>query len=74
MILGDEGLNGNLVRSLREDGYEVTWIRETNAGMKDEDIIALARERSQVIITEDKFWGMDFCPSDQRINGRFSEI
>lgn len=57
MILGDEGLNGNLVRSLREDGYQVFWIRESNAGMKDEDVIALAREKSQVLITDDKDFG-----------------
>jgi len=41
MILADEGLNGNLVRSLREDGYKIVWVKETYAGMDDEDIIAL---------------------------------
>lgn len=42
MILADEGFNGNMVRALREDGYEIAWIKETNAGMDDEDIIKLA--------------------------------
>ena len=57
MILADEGLNGNLVRALREDGYQIVWIKETNAGMDDEDIIALARQNSQILITEDKDFG-----------------
>jgi predicted nuclease of predicted toxin-antitoxin system len=52
MILADEGLNGNLVRALREEGYQVIWIKETNAGMDDENIISLARQNSQVLITE----------------------
>jgi len=52
MILADEGLNGNLVRSLREDGYQIIWIKETNAGIADEDIIALARQNNQILITE----------------------
>ena len=57
MILADEGLNGNLVKALREDGYQITWIQETNAGMADEDIIALARQENQLLITEDKDFG-----------------
>ena len=57
MILADEGLNGNLVRALREKGYQVIWIKETNVGMDDEDIIALARQNSQILITEDKDFG-----------------
>lgn len=57
MILADEGLNGNLVKALRADGYEVVWVRELNSGMADRDIVALARQNSQVIITEDKDFG-----------------
>lgn len=45
MILADEGLNGNIVKAIREDGYEVMWIKETNPGMFDEDIIALAKSK-----------------------------
>lgn len=57
MILADEGLNGNLVKALREDGYQIIWVKESNAGMADEDIIALAREDNQILITEDKDFG-----------------
>ena len=57
MILADEGLNGNIIRTLRADGYQIVWIKESNIGMADEDIIALARQNSQVLITEDKDFG-----------------
>ena len=57
MILADEGLNGNLVRSLRSDGCKVVWIKELNAGMADKDIITLAQQNNQVVITEDKDFG-----------------
>lgn len=57
MILADEGLNGNLVRALREDGYEIVWVMESHIGMDDKDIIALARQNNQVLITEDKDFG-----------------
>lgn len=57
MVLADEGLNGNLVRALREEGHLVDWIKETNIGMTDEDIITLAKQNNQVLITEDKDFG-----------------
>ena len=57
MILADEGLNGNIVKALRADGYKVIWVKELNSGMADRDIVDLARETNQVIITEDKDFG-----------------
>jgi predicted nuclease of predicted toxin-antitoxin system len=57
MIVADEGLNGNLVKALRGDGFKIDWVKETNAGMNDEDIIALVRQNSQILITEDKDFG-----------------
>ncbi len=57
MILADEGLNGNLVKALRSSGFDVLWVKETMAGMRDEDIIALAKDSKRVLITEDKDFG-----------------
>lgn len=57
MILADEGLNGNLVRELRIEGYEIVWVKESMSGMSDEDIIAMAKLGKQVLITEDKDFG-----------------
>jgi predicted nuclease of predicted toxin-antitoxin system len=57
MILADEGLNYKLIVELRSAGYEVEWIRDFGAGMKDIDIIEIARKNKQIIITEDKDFG-----------------
>lgn len=57
MVLADEGLNGNLIKALRADGYQVEWIKEIEVGMADIDVIALAREKGSVLITEDKDFG-----------------
>lgn len=38
-----------MVRALREDGYEIVWVKETHIGMDDEDIIALARQKNEFI-------------------------
>lgn len=57
MILADEGLNGNFIEALRKEGYNINWVKETNSGMNDEDIISLAKINNQVLITEDKDFG-----------------
>jgi predicted nuclease of predicted toxin-antitoxin system len=57
MILAYEGLNGNLVAALRNEGYEIVWVKETNAGIADDEVIALAKENSRILITEDKDFG-----------------
>ncbi len=63
MILADEGLNGNLVKALRADGYQISWIKELNAGIRDREIIGLARQNNQVIITEDKVSVNGYLPT-----------
>lgn len=57
LVLADEGLNGNIVRELRESGFKVDWILEVEPGMDDERIIELAKEQQRVLITEDKDFG-----------------
>lgn len=56
-ILADEGLNGNIVRELREKGFNVDWVLEVERGMSDEQVIALAKKQEQILITEDKDFG-----------------
>ena len=56
-ILADENLNGKLVAALRNDGHEVTWIREAYRGIPDIEVIRLAKENNQILITEDKDFG-----------------
>ena len=57
LILADEGTSGYLVRDLRAQGYEIEWVAEINPGIPDEDVITLAKEKDQVLITEDKDFG-----------------
>lgn len=57
LILADEGLNGNIVRELRESGFKVDWILEIDPGMSDDKIIELAKEKQRALITEDKDFG-----------------
>lgn len=57
LILADEGLNGNIVRELRDNGFEVDWIMEIEPGLSDEEVIELAKERQRTLITEDKDFG-----------------
>lgn len=33
LILADEGLNGKIVRALREKGFRVDWVLEIDPGM-----------------------------------------
>lgn len=57
MILADEGLNGNIVKALRDLGIVVDWIMEISPGIKDEEVIEYARANKKFLITEDKDFG-----------------
>ena len=57
MVLADEGLNGNIVRFLREKGFEVHWILEISSGISDEEVIRYAKDHTKILITEDKDFG-----------------
>lgn len=57
MIIADEGLNGNIVRELRSEGYHMEWIQEIAPGIPDEQVIQLVKERNQIPLTEDKDFG-----------------
>ncbi len=56
-ILADEGLNGNIVRALREIGFPVDWVLEKYPGISDREVIELAKANNQILITEDKDFG-----------------
>ena len=57
MILADEGLNGHIVRGLRNAGFSVEWILETAGGITDKEVIIYAQKNSKILITEDKDFG-----------------
>lgn len=56
-ILADEGIDRPIVLALRAAGHTVGYIAETHAGIRDEEVLALARERKALLITADKDFG-----------------
>jgi predicted nuclease of predicted toxin-antitoxin system len=57
MILADENIHIAIISSLRKIGIDVYSIYESSRGLKDEEIIELARELNYSILTEDKDFG-----------------
>jgi predicted nuclease of predicted toxin-antitoxin system len=53
-ILADENVSGEIVRSLRAAGYKVEWIAETSAGIKDAEVLHIAKQKSCFLLTSDK--------------------
>ena len=57
MILADEGVNGIIVRELRELELPIDWVQEISPGISDKQVIDLAKKNKQILITEDKDFG-----------------
>lgn len=57
MILADENIHTTIISTLRNAGIDVYSIYESNRGLKDNEIIELAREMKYSILTEDKDFG-----------------
>ena len=56
-LLANENMPFAAVKSLRECGYDVLWVRENAPGSSDEDVLALASEEDRVLLTFDKDFG-----------------
>lgn len=57
MIIADECVNRNLVISLHEAGYEVTYIAEINSGIPDIEVLKASENLKGILITEDSDFG-----------------
>jgi predicted nuclease of predicted toxin-antitoxin system len=57
IFLADEGVDGPVVKHLRENGYDVTYIAEMATGIDDETILELAKNENRILITRDKDFG-----------------
>jgi predicted nuclease of predicted toxin-antitoxin system len=53
-ILADENVSGEIVRSLRAVGYKVEWIAETSAGISDNEVLHIAKQKGCFLLTSDK--------------------
>lgn len=56
-ILADESVDFRIVRSLREDNYQVEAIIQLNSGIGDREVLTLASEIDAIRLTEDKGFG-----------------
>ena len=57
MIIADECVNRNLIISLREAGYEVTYIAEIDSGIPDVEVLEASENLKGILITEDSDFG-----------------
>ena len=57
MIIADENLEHYWIELLRTQGFEVYSIREIQPGISDISIIQVVKEKSGILITEDKDFG-----------------
>ncbi len=56
-IVADENIDFRLIRRLRENGFEVFSINESDFGIQDTSVLSIANERQSFLITEDKDFG-----------------
>lgn len=56
-LLADEGVDQPVVDRLREDGYSVIYITESNPGATDDTVLNLANSVAAVLVTADKDFG-----------------
>jgi len=56
-FLADESCDFTFVHVLRAAGHDVMAVAETAPGTSDDKVIALARDKRRILITEDKDFG-----------------
>ncbi|HEX3685375.1 MAG TPA: DUF5615 family PIN-like protein [Bryobacteraceae bacterium] len=56
-FIADENIDRVIVQELRRIGHSVEHIGEFHAGMSDEEVLSLSRQRQAVLITADKDFG-----------------
>jgi len=56
-FIADEGVDKPIVDALRNAGFNVTYILETNPGADDDFILTLSYDQKRILITQDKDFG-----------------
>jgi len=56
-LVADESVDFRIIKSLRNNGYEILSIQETKPGVKDVEVLKFANESEAILITEDKDFG-----------------
>ena len=56
-LIADESVDFEIIKSLRNNNYDIISVNESYRGSDDEDILALALKEEAVLLTEDKDFG-----------------
>jgi predicted nuclease of predicted toxin-antitoxin system len=56
-FLADEGVDRQIVETLRQSGHQVLYVAEMEPGITDESVLALANRESALLLTADKDFG-----------------
>ena len=56
-FLADENFSSLLVETLRARGHDILWIKETDPGIDDTEVLSLATDQARPLITFDKDFG-----------------
>lgn len=56
-ILADEGVDGQIVQRLRDEGHQVWYVAEMAPGTPDEEVLELANHEGAILLTTDKDFG-----------------
>jgi predicted nuclease of predicted toxin-antitoxin system len=56
-FLADENLFGPLVRALRKEGHDVTWVLEIAPGTSDQDVLERSHAEARILLTQDWDFG-----------------
>jgi predicted nuclease of predicted toxin-antitoxin system len=56
-LLLDECCDPRLVAALRNAGYDVHYVLESDRGADDEAVLVLSRDQGRILVTEDKDFG-----------------
>jgi predicted nuclease of predicted toxin-antitoxin system len=56
-LIADENISAVTVRSLREQGFDVHSVTESNPSIDDEEVLAVARIQKRWLITFDRDFG-----------------
>lgn len=57
IFLADESVEGEIVSELRYAEYSIADVKEISPGVTDEEVLALAVGRNEILITNDKDFG-----------------
>lgn len=56
-FLADEGIDGSIVKGLRELGHDVFFVVEQIRSLEDETLLEMAKKENRILITRDKDFG-----------------